>query len=407
MPTIGLVVGFAMLAGCAAGNDGGRSDSTNENGEFSWSSVDPVEFTTSSWFPSSHPGNTQLKEWMDAVTEATEGKVTFDYYSDGTLHPGNESLSALTSGLTDVTYVSNGYFPNELPISLWTDEIVQSQIMDFGYPNATIAGTAVANLQYTEDSVARAEMREQGIMPLYVGLQGPVPYTCSDPFSDDASSLAGRKVRVKDRVQQGEVEALGMVGIFTPISEQYEALQRGVLDCAANSAESIIANDFLSLTPWVALPQNAPTSGGGWAISTSTWDALIPEIQQVMLDARLDPLMEQAKAALDSYRDLAVGADSAGGGVIESPKLGKLISEHWKNKPSLVESAPAGVSDPKATIDQIAHLTQTWRDFTVNELHVPAGVTDVAEAAKLGSDVMTEEDWQSWRSAFSEQLGTK
>jgi hypothetical protein len=126
-----------------------------------------------------------------------------------------------------------------------------------------------------------------------------------------------------------------------------------------------------------------------------------------MLDARLDPLMEQAKAALDSYRDLAVGADSAGGGVIESPKLGKLISEHWKNKPSLVESAPAGVSDPKATIDQIAHLTQTWRDFTVNELHVPAGVTDVAEAAKLGSDVMTEEDWQSWRSAFSEQLGTK
>lgn len=410
-PLLALMGGLAavtLLAGCAGGSGSDEPAPTtgNSNGDdFDWSSVDPVELTVSSIFGPGSTATNLLENWMEAVTEQTEGAVTFDYYQNGTLHPATEALEAMTSALTDVTFVSTGYFPDQLPISNWDDVVVQRALADFGYPNTNIAGIGQQVIHYEGDSVAAAEMREAGFMPILPMLSGPAALTCAEEF-DTAEDLEGRQVRIANAVAQGEMEALGMVGIFTASNEQYEALQRGVLDCAVNAPTQVLSWDLLAVAPWVTMMNTAPTSGSLWAISTGSWDELIPEIQQVMLDARYEALEGFASQTLEEYKEMPAAAESAGGGIIDPAALNPLIQQWWAAQQDPAENAPAGVDDPEASIALTNSVADAWWDFSVDTLEVPVGDTvDMLEVLNLGSGAV--KDWDQWTAALEEGLGRK
>lgn len=175
-----------LLAGCAGGDAPSAADESASTDGFDWSNVEPVELTVSSIFAPGATSTNLIEDWMDAVTEGTEGKVTFDYYETGTLHPAPESLSALSSDLTDVTFVSNGFFPDQLPVSNWDDLVVQHALNDFGYPNTNVAGIGQQVIHYEGESPALDEMREAGFVPLIPMISGPAALTCGAEFHTPA-----------------------------------------------------------------------------------------------------------------------------------------------------------------------------------------------------------------------------
>lgn len=395
----------ALLASCAS--TGGSPAPIEETGEFEWSSVEPVELTLSSIHPANSTAENLLGEWMTAVTEGTEGKVTFDYYPNATLHPALEGLSALNSGLTDVTFINNGYFPDQLPISVWDETAIQAAVNDFGYPNMNIAGIGQQVIHHSStSSAARTEMSEAGFFPILPMLSGPQGLTCSEPF-DSPEDLEGRTVRVPYPIAQQELEALGMTGIFLPPNEQYEALQRGVIDCALNATTTILSAKLLEVAPWVAFPNTAPSSGASTAISTTAWEELIPEIQQVMLDARYEPYKRFARDTLTGYADIVAAAEDAGGGIIDATDLNPAIAEYWADRPDPVDSAPAGVADPKAEVERTNSIAAAWKSFAIDELGVPAETDDMVELLSLGADVIDAAAWDAWTKAIADGLGAE
>lgn len=391
-PSLGALGAVALLAGCA----GSGADAAGS------SAIEPVELTVSSIFPAGSTASILLDEWMNAVTEASDGAVTFDFYGDGTLHPAPEALSALTSDLTDITFVSNGFFPDQLPISNWDDVVVQSALSSFGYPNMNVAGLAQQVIHYSDDNVALPEMEAAGFKPLLPMLSGPAALTCSQPFEAPAD-LAGRQVRVPNAVSQAENEALGMVGVFTPPNEQYEALQRGVIDCAVNAPTTVLSAGLLEVSPYVAFTNNAPSSGSNWVISTSTWDSLAPEVQEIFLDTRYEAFTNFAKNTLDQYAEIVTEAEAAGGEIVDASKLNPLIEKYWAQRPDVATTAPSGV-DADAAVAQTERVATAWWDFSVEELKVPAENDDILEVLNRGSDII---DWEPWTQALRDQLGAE
>ncbi|MGO4690151.1 TRAP transporter substrate-binding protein DctP [Glaciibacter sp. 2TAF33] len=403
---LGAIGAVALLAGCASA--AGTTVPTAEAGDdFDWSAVEAVELTASSVFPPGSTAQVLETEWMAAVTKATEGKVTFEYFEGGVLHPVTEAISALNSGLTDVTFVNNGYFADQLPISNWDDAIMQTAVSGFGYPNMNIAGIGQQIVHHSDpDTPARAEMTAKGFIPILPMLSGPQGLHCAKPFASPAD-LKGRTVRVPYPIAQEELESLGMTGMFLPPNEVYEALQRGIIDCALNATTNILAGGLLEVSPWVAFPNTAPSPGANIAISTAAWDGLIPEIQQVMLDARYKPFERFARDTLDGYADIVTAAKDAGGGVIDAAKLNPAIARYWAGRPDPVNSAPAGVADPKADVKRTNAITEAWRDFAVNELGVPVDGGDIVEVLGRGSGVMDDAAWDAWSKAIIDGLGVR
>lgn len=361
-----------------------------------------MELTVSSIFPASSTAGMLLDDWMNAVTEASDGAITFDFYGDATLHPAPEALSALNSGLTDITFVSNGAFPDQLPISAWDDVVVQTAINDLGYPNTNIAGLGQQALHYTEDNVAVAEMRENGFIPLLAMLSGPAALSCSQPFETPAD-LAGRQVRVPNLIAQGENEALGMVGVFTPPNEQYEALQRGVIDCAVNAATTLLSAGLLEVSPYVSFTNNAASSGSNWVISASVWDSLTPAVQEIFTDARATAITNFATNTFDSYAEIVTATEEAGGEIIDAGKLNPTLTEYWEDRPSLASTAPAGV-DADAAIAQTERVVSAWRELSINTLEVPDGSSNIIDVLSQGRDII---EWEPFNEALQEGLGTE
>lgn len=392
LKTAGIFAAAILLTGC--GTEADNAGASND--------IESIELTVSNIQPAGSTSTVLLQEWMDAVTEASGGAVTFDYYGDGTLHPSAESLSALTSGLTDITFVNNGSFPDQLPVSNWDDLVVQTALSDFGYPNMNVAGLAQQVVHYSAGNVALEEMREQGFMPLLPMLSGPAALTCSEPF-ETANDLKGRQVRVANAIAQAENEALGMTGVFAAPNEQYEALQRGVIDCAVNAPTTVLAGGLLEVSPHVAFTNNAPSAGANWVISATTWDALSPALQEIFMQNRADAFTNFAVNTLDQYAEIAEAAEAAGGSIIDAAELNPLIADYWSSRPDVASSAPGGV-DAAASVTQTQKIAEAWREFSVETLETPVNETDILEVLTQGSEII---DWAPWTSALAENLGAE
>ncbi|MGM7775775.1 TRAP transporter substrate-binding protein DctP [Arthrobacter sp. KNU-44] len=403
---IGAVGAISLLSGCALSNAATDTKPTaaDSGGPVNWSSVAPVKLTVSSIFPPGSTAEDLLHNWMDAATKATGGTVTFKVYEGGVLHPATEALTALKSGLTDVTFVSNGYFPKQLPISNWDDIVVQTATNGWGYPDVNIAGIGQQLVHYEGDSAAAAEMKQNGFMPLLPMTSGPAALTCSKPFSTPAD-LAGRQVRVANTISQGEEQSLGMVGQFTASNDQYEALQRHVLDCAVNATTTILSGDFAAITPWITVMNTAPTSGANWVLSTTAWDKLAPAQQKALLAARIQPLTQFAKATLDQYAQLGAAAKKGGGGIVDPTPFNQAITAYWAGRPDMKSIAPKGLKDPDASIALTNSVAQAWRNLSLDKLKVPKSSTNIDTDLGLGSSVVS--DWNTWQDALANKLGAK
>lgn len=196
-----------------------------------------------------------------------------------------------------------------------------------------------------------------------------------------------------------------MVGVFTPPNEQYEALQRGVLDCAVNAVTTVLSGGLLEVSPWVTFLNTAPSSGANWVISTGAWDSLAPEIQEVLRDARYDAMERFAQDTLDQYNEIVGAAEAAGGGIIDPADLNPPVNEWWAEQPDPATVAPDAVQDPAADIARTNAIADAWWDFSVDTLGVETEHADIVEVLDLGSGVV--KDWTAWTDALAEGLGTQ
>lgn len=225
-------------------------------------------------------------------------------------------------------------------------------------------------------------------MPLLPTFTGPSVLTCAEPF-ETVDDLAGRQVRVGGGLQQSEYEALGVSGVFMPVLEQYEALQRGVLDCAVNGV--LFVEDLLEVAPYVAIPSTAVATTT-WVISTDAWSQFSPEVQQVLLDLRLEHVANYNKAALDDYAKIPAGVEAAGGELVDSTEFDQLIADWWADQPSLELSAPSAIQDPAAVLNEVKENAAWWQANSTEELGVQTS-GNILETLKRGSDLV---DWTAW-----------
>lgn len=105
---------------------GKSSEAGEENYNLKFSlAVSESNFQAESW-----------RTWADAVTEATDGRVTFTFYYDDTLIDANTEYQQLLSGVADIAdvhrYANDGFNISEVWKSL-TSGIPEDAAVDFSY----------------------------------------------------------------------------------------------------------------------------------------------------------------------------------------------------------------------------------------------------------------------------------
>ncbi|MCX8111497.1 MAG: TRAP transporter substrate-binding protein [Syntrophorhabdaceae bacterium] len=175
-----------------------------------------IKLRYSNFFPPAHPISKLAEEWAKEVEKRTNGRVKISYFPGNTLTPPSQAYDSTVKGIVDIAQNLLAYSPGRLPLS----EVLQ---LPLGYVSGYQA-TKMAN-EYYKKFIPK-EFSDVKVMYLH----GVAPGTFH--VKKDIKSFEDLKgLRIKANAENADiVKVLGAAPVTMPITETYDALQKGLAE---------------------------------------------------------------------------------------------------------------------------------------------------------------------------------
>lgn len=364
VPVLGAVGVIAFVAGCAGGGVGDPSESgTVED-------MDPVVLRVSDVSPETASNVVALGEWMDYVTAETGGKVTFETYFSGTLHSSTEALTALEQGLTDITFFYPGHVAAQAPIASWVNQSFAAEGA-VGFPHTGMASTVAITTLFEESEDLRSELAAYNAVPFALWSGQTFDLLCTEPV-DSLASARGKLVNTGGVPWIDEVTALGMTNEYIELPEEYEALQRGVINCVTGSVSPLMTRGAWEVAKYYTPVDLSPPVTNGYLFNSETWANLPLEVRQIMHDGKQIIMGGFNEISYERYATFAEEAPEMGVEFLDPSELNDALAPLIAEKSdSVVEGAPPTTTDPQGDFDFFSAKVDEVLGTIVGDLGVP------------------------------------
>lgn len=229
--------------------------------------------------PASHLFTRELaKPWMDAVTAATKGAVTFEHYPAEQLGKAKDMLSLTQSGVADVAFVTPIYISDKLPHSGVVD-------LPGGFTTSCQGLKAFWSMATGDGVLAKQDFAANGVRVLLAVVQPPFQVFTSNKKIATLSDLEGLKLRTAGGAQDITATRLKVVSVKLTAPETGEAMTRGTIDGGILAHVSIGAYGLTNLIKYATAGENFGSAALTWSISEAKWKTLPPEVQKAMTEA--------------------------------------------------------------------------------------------------------------------------
>lgn len=184
-----------------------------------------TQLTYSTFFP---PTNHQAKladEWCKEVEKRTNGAVKVQFYPGQTLTKAAQCYDGVVEGISDIGFSCLAYSRGRFPVMAAVD-------LPMGYKSAAQA-TTTANAVY--EHFRPTELNDVEVM--YFHGHGPgLLFTADKPVTSLADM---QNVKIRSTGNSAKlVKALGGTPVAKSMSENYQLLQKGVVDGSMHPIES-------------------------------------------------------------------------------------------------------------------------------------------------------------------------
>lgn len=193
--------------------------------------ADPVKIVYASYVGPKHPTSAAVEEFFKSIETESKGSIDFDWHFGASLLSAKEIPAGVRDGIADSGYMLGIFVPSEMP--------VDNYIGDFSMINDdALAITGVSNELIIHKCPQCKEEFEKNFKTKYLGSYSLTPYLiqCKDERRK-ISDFKSVKVRGFSSIAE-MIKGFGGVPVGVTTNEMYEALQRGVIDCAIHMLAS-------------------------------------------------------------------------------------------------------------------------------------------------------------------------
>ena len=252
--------------------------------------------------------------FADKLAEISNGALTIELYTNGTLGSEAESMQGIQMGTLDIFRGNASSLPN------YGAEVIGSTGLPYVFKDmAQFEDVAESELgDKLLQSVADADC---GYIALGWLVEGPrslfitpsVYEKLGKPESFSFDMMNGLKIRVPETdLMVNTMKALNASATPIAYAELYTSLQSGVVDGAENGVTSYMDNSFNEVAPYYIT--DAHTFGCGVIlVSEDTWNSLSEEEQGWMKEAALEARtvcyeynQKQEQACFDSFEEKGI-----------------------------------------------------------------------------------------------------
>jgi TRAP-type C4-dicarboxylate transport system substrate-binding protein len=306
-----------------------------------------------------------MVKWEEAITEFTEGKITFENYWSASLLNALNVLDGVADGVADVGLIIPSYFPNQMPVHSWM----------FGF-GAALSGSTVHDVAAGGATALEYGLTYQPLIDEYASLnlrflQGtstPAYNLLCNPEISSLEDAQGKRARAIGAVWSESAEALGMSPISIAYNEAYEGLQRGVFDCMVlNPNQLVIGAVFKDVAPNLVPVTMAQLQSSSWVMNLDAWNSFPKELQDFITEQNLIAAANIWKGYMRIEGRVGDAIEAGEVIVNDASELEPVVAaQRAEFLANMVNSAPSSVTDAEAVIaayqDRVAYWTQALVD---------------------------------------------
>lgn len=317
--------------------------------------------------PTANFGAAMVK-WEEAITEFTNGKITFENYWSASLLNAINVLEGVGDGVADVGLIIPSYFPNQMPVASWF----------FGF-GAALSGSTVHDVAAGGATSLEFGLTYQPLIDEYASLnlkllQGTSTpaynLLCNKPISS-LDEARGKRARAIGAVWSDSAEALGMTPVSIAYNEAYEGLQRGVFDCMVlNPNQLVIGAVFKDVAPEYVPVTMAQLQSSSWVMNLDTWNSFPKELQDFITEQNIIAAANIWKGYLEIEGKVGDAITAGEVRVNDASQLETVVAaQRAKFVENMIAAAPGAVTDAAGTVNSYQERVNYWTQSLVDLGH--------------------------------------
>ena len=208
-----------------------------------------------------------MERWKTEVEKRTGGKVAIKTFPGGTLLKAKAMMDGVIAGTADIGCLCMAYQPGRFIV---TNAIA----LPLGFPNATVASLTLWDLYAKQKPQEFAKVK---VLTMFTC--APANIYAKKPVRN-LEDLKGLELRASGGTAQ-VLKALGATPVGMPQSQTPEALQKGVVQGAASSLETLMDFKYAEMCRYVTI-FNGPVYPFAVVMNMDKWNSLPEDVQKVM-----------------------------------------------------------------------------------------------------------------------------
>lgn len=215
---------------------------------------------------------------MQAVEEASEGKVEFDHYPTEQMGGAAELPDLLESGVADIASVAPAYVPSEFPKSSVSD-------LPGLFAESCQGSEAIMELVSSGGLLFEEEYESRGMVPLFATLSTKYEILTKDKSVESPEDLKGMQIRSGGGALDRTLTELGSSPIAMTGSEMYEAVQRGTVDGLSLNALTVVPYNLQEVVEYATVGAPIGNFTAIYAMNQTAYEGLSQEVQDAIVEA--------------------------------------------------------------------------------------------------------------------------
>jgi TRAP-type C4-dicarboxylate transport system substrate-binding protein len=214
-----------------------------------------------------------FEPWAKAVEKATEGRVKVQIYPGDTLFKTKtDTIEAIKAGLADVAFMYAWAFSPQF-------DLIDAVSIPFFAPNAEVASrTAWALFQNVPE--VRAQWKDVKLLSAWT--TDPYIFITTKKQVKTLEDFKGMKIRMTGGMATEMMKLLGGIPVTIPMPQNYENLQKGVIDGMSAPGEAIAGFRLYEVVKYYTIvPTTCVTQE--LIMNKKTWNSLPPDIQEAIM----------------------------------------------------------------------------------------------------------------------------
>jgi len=303
-----------------------------------------------------------VKPYFDAITQKTNGGLTFKYLTDGTVVGATTTTKGVQQGLVDMGTIIARYSAPTFPATAMITNLPLYKT------NSLIETGAVNEFFFLHCEECRAEWIAAKIMPLALYGSSPYQLLCAKEVNGVAD-LKGKRIQGSGEYDTFIVE-LGGLPMSLTATEFYTGLSQGTLDCVMGTVSWLDTYGLKDVIRYVVdEPLGVFRPVTHMNMNLSKWNRLSRDEQKAFTDGLVKLVADSAYGYVEEHN--TAHRNGAAAGIKFAPpfpgfnetfeKVGQEGAQRF-----MALAKQRGIKDPQGFLNQYLAIVAQWRDIVAN-----------------------------------------